>query len=142
MDYQPSYGREWISNDRGRPGRRRGHGELIRDSFLLDEELDQDIESHNPLLIVDFDRDDLLNVRITLELDTEKSTGRDELQPKILRLITQYIAVRLTTSIGHVIKVCYILTGSMRSSPQYIKQNQDNFHQTADLPASLLLRLK
>lgn len=91
---------------------------------------------------MDFDRDDLLNVRITSELHTEKPTGRDELQPKILRLITQYIAARLTTSICHVIKVCYILTGSMRSSPQYIKQNQDNFHQTADLPASLLLRLK
>ncbi|CAH8521645.1 unnamed protein product [Schistosoma intercalatum] len=48
----------------------------------------------NRLFIVCFGRNDVLKVLSTS--DMEKTTGPDELQPKILRQIAQYIAASLT----------------------------------------------
>lgn len=56
----------------------------------LDKEPDQNKESINHLLTADFDRDDVLKALSTLNMD--KSTGPNELHPKILRHIAQYIA--------------------------------------------------
>ncbi|VDO88524.1 unnamed protein product [Schistosoma curassoni] len=56
----------------------------------IDKEPDQNTESKNHLLTVDFDQDDVLKALSTLNM--EKSTGPDELHPKILRNIVQYIS--------------------------------------------------
>ncbi|KAH9591201.1 hypothetical protein MS3_00001161 [Schistosoma haematobium] len=57
----------------------------------LDKEPNQNKQSTNHLLTVNFDQDDVLKALSTLSM--EKSTGPDELHPKILRHIAQYIAV-------------------------------------------------
>ncbi|CAH8652546.1 unnamed protein product [Schistosoma bovis] len=60
----------------------------------LEKEPNPITESTNQLLTVDFDQNDVLKTLSTLNM--EKSTGPDELHPKILRHIAQYIAIPLT----------------------------------------------
>ncbi|VDO85027.1 unnamed protein product [Schistosoma curassoni] len=62
--------------------------------FSQEPLLDKELESTKRLLTVCFDQHDVLNALSTL--GTEKSTGPDELHPKILRPIAQYIAAPLT----------------------------------------------
>ncbi|VDP09672.1 unnamed protein product, partial [Schistosoma margrebowiei] len=60
----------------------------------LEKEPDPITESTNQLLTVDFNQNDVLKALSTLNM--EKSTGPDELHPKILRHIAQYIEAPLT----------------------------------------------
>ncbi|CAH8587944.1 unnamed protein product [Schistosoma guineensis] len=60
----------------------------------LEKEPDPNTESTNQLLAVDFDQNDVLKALSTLNMKT--STGPDELHPKILRHIAQYIVAPLT----------------------------------------------
>ncbi|VDO91399.1 unnamed protein product [Schistosoma margrebowiei] len=61
----------------------------------LDKEPNQNKESTNHLLTVDSDQDDVLEALSILNM--EKSTGPDELHPKILRYIA-YVATPLTVT--------------------------------------------
>ncbi|CAH8629458.1 unnamed protein product [Schistosoma margrebowiei] len=69
-------------------------GKVFTHESPLDEEPDQNKESTNHLLTVDFDQDDVLKALSTLNM--EKSTGPGELHLKISRYIAQYIAAPLT----------------------------------------------
>lgn len=98
LDYQPNYGSgsQIIEDDQDKAEAMANHfGTVFTQEPLPDDKLDQNTKSQNRLT-VDFVWDDILKALSTS--DMEKSTGPDELHPKILRQIARYIIALTTTT--------------------------------------------